>query len=138
MNMNKIVLLLCMLGLTLTTPASAEFLARSQEPLRAEQAFILSASASSDALIFEWTIAPGTYLYQKAFAFDTSDAQLGKALFPEATYINDPYYGNTNIYRKQVQITVPVLAMQQRSIQVKVDYQGCSDLGFCYPPKVKP
>lgn len=135
MNMSKFSLWMLLLGVILSSPASADFLSTTQEPPRAEQAFILSASATEDALIFDWTIAPGTYLYQKAFVFDTTEAQLGQPQWPDATFIKDPYYGNTAIYRDRVDITVPVLAMQQRSIQVKVDYQGCSDQGFCYPPQ---
>lgn len=135
--MSRIIVLLSMLffGFTLSTPAMADFLASNPEPLRAEQAFILSSSAGEDELIFDWVIAPDTYLYQKAFSFDTTEAQLGQPQWPEATHINDPYYGNTAIYRDKVSIHVPVLAMQQRAIEVKVDYQGCSDQGFCYPPQ---
>jgi thiol:disulfide interchange protein DsbD len=119
------------------TPAIAGQVPLLSQPLKAEQAFMLNASAQEDQLIFEWTIAPGTYLYQKAFKFNTADAQLGEPLMPASTSIEDPFYGKTAIYRNQVSITVPVLAMQQHHLQINVAYQGCSDLGFCYPPQTQ-
>jgi thiol:disulfide interchange protein len=41
------------------------------------------------------------------------------------------------IYRDNVLVSVPVLEGASKLIVVNVEFQGCADLGVCYPPITK-
>ena len=51
----------------------------------------------------------------------------------------DPVFGPIQIYRQSLQVRIPISRPQEekREISLTVQYQGCSDHGYCYPPKRK-
>ena len=48
----------------------------------------------------------------------------------------DPDNGNYEAYAGEITIPVPLKAANEPQ-NLKVDYQGCSESGFCYPPMHK-
>ena len=81
------------------------------------------------------------YLYKDKFSF-TSESPgliLGQPDFPNGTQYSDAFFGNTEIYRKQVSVTIPVDIEegQKKPMRIRVGYQGCADAGVCYPPQEK-
>ncbi|VVM17977.1 Cytochrome c-type biogenesis protein DsbD, protein-disulfide reductase (EC [uncultured Gammaproteobacteria bacterium] len=44
------------------------------------------------------------------------------------------FFGKVGIYRDNVLVSVPVLEGASKLIVVNVEFQGCADLGVCYPP----
>ena len=81
------------------------------------------------------------YLYKDKFTFasDSPGLTLGQPNFPEGSDYSDAFYGDMKIYRKQVRITIPVAIKEGQTspVMVRVGYQGCADVGVCYPPQKK-
>lgn len=81
------------------------------------------------------------YLYKNKFTFasDSPGISLGEPNFPDASVYSDAFFGDTEIYRKQVSITIPVDIKEDQTspMMIRVGYQGCADVGVCYPPQEK-
>lgn len=121
--------------------ASITGMSRAEDELLApEIAFAASAEAiSQNAVIVRFDIANGYYLYRDKLGFRVAEGEgieLGPINPPEGTRIVDEFFGETDTYRDRVEILVPVLrsAGDASEIVLAVDYQGCADLGVCYPP----
>jgi thioredoxin:protein disulfide reductase len=110
------------------------------ELLEPEIAFAASARAiSQNAVVVRFDIAEGYYLYRDKLGFRIAEGEgieLGPVNPPDGTLIEDEFFGETETYRNSVEILVPVLRGTDdvAEIVLAVDYQGCADLGVCYPP----
>lgn len=115
-------------------------------PLPAEQAFVVSATAvAPDRLRVTWDIAKGTYLYKEGLTLALEDAPgviLGDMTLPagevEANAIRpDGKLGAVALYRGRLEVTAPLRRSRAGPVEVTLvaRYQGCADLGFCYPPQ---
>jgi thiol:disulfide interchange protein DsbD len=86
----------------------------------------------------EFQIAPGYYLYKdKIAAISTSArAQLGSPDLPQGEMKSDEYFGDMEVYHKDVAARVPVARATPESMELAIDvtFQGCADGGICYPP----
>ncbi|MGF1615454.1 MAG: protein-disulfide reductase DsbD [Gammaproteobacteria bacterium] len=106
--------------------------------LPADKAFPAQAEATQEAVRFTWSIAAGYYLYASKFRFQTSTpgVVLGKPQLPQGQLIQDPFFGELEIFRDQVTVTVPVAKQGPpvEVIEIKATSQGCADRGVCYPP----
>ncbi|WGZ92928.1 MAG: protein-disulfide reductase DsbD [Candidatus Thiothrix putei] len=134
--------LLCFLLLLV---ASMQVHALKQEDLLPpDEAFKFKAEViSPEKIKATWEIAEGYYLYRERFAFEseTPNLVLSSPTFPTGESKNDPNFGNTQVYHKQVAVEFPVergqTATQAVELALKVKYQGCADAGLCYPPQKK-
>lgn len=104
-----------------------------------EQAFRLSAEQKSDrSVLFHWDIADGYYLYRDKFRFVSRSPaiEVGVAELPAGQTKSDDYFGNVEIYRGPVDVFVPlsIAAQAPDPTELEVTYQGCADIGVCYPP----
>ncbi len=109
------------------------------EILPPEQAFRLSGEQSSDNTVrLHWNIANGYYLYRDKFKFVSRSAAIetGVPELPSGKPKSDDYFGNVEIYRAQVDISLPltIAAQAPDTTELTVTYQGCADIGVCYPP----
>ena len=115
--------------------------AENGQPLPADQAFQLSATARDyQTVLLKWKIAPGYYLYQKHFSFRAIKplhAALGDPLYPSNTQILKTMLGNFDVYAHSVIIPLPVIESNEKTLVLQVNYQGCSQFGYCYPPTAK-
>jgi thiol:disulfide interchange protein DsbD len=100
--------------------------------LEPEKAFRFSAQPMDGAVEVRFAIADGYYLYRDRFRFESSGARLGKAEFPPGLAHKDEFFGEQQIYRKEVRVRVPVEAAG--AFDLKVTSQGCADVGVCYVP----
>ncbi|MEX0915814.1 MAG: protein-disulfide reductase DsbD domain-containing protein, partial [Wenzhouxiangellaceae bacterium] len=108
--------------------------------LPVEEAFAISTGFEADrkSIRVEWAIADGYYLYRHAFRFEPagSGVALGTPDIPAGKAYSDEFFGDVEIYRDRVNVTIPVeQAPAQGPIEVLVAFQGCADLGVCYPPQ---
>lgn len=125
--------LLSLLLLLSSTLSSAE-----GELLPVDEAFNFKASVVNDEIILNWDIAQGYYLYKEKIKISSDySTQLGTAKFPVAKIKNDDFFGKIGVYRNSAIVAVPVLEGDEKSILLTVTYQGCADLGVCYPPITK-
>jgi thiol:disulfide interchange protein DsbD len=128
------------LGLLILLAQNPILHAQEEELLPPEEAFSLSAWVEGDALIAEYQIAPGYYMYRERFEFqiESSDtpARFDVAIIPDGKVKEDEFFGKMETYRNSVRIELPLLfdGVAASSLQVKMISQGCADIGVCYPP----
>ena len=131
------------LGLLLAaTAVSAESLlhpkGKADALLPVDQAFQFEGALKAGKTIsLDWTIAPGYYLYGHMFKVSV-DAPAGMAAptlqLPKGEAKHDEEFGDVTIYRGV--LSVPLTsAVAPRTLRVR--YQGCADIGVCYPPQTR-
>ena len=109
--------------------------------LPVDQAYVLSATAvARDRIEFHWQIAPGYYLYRHRFAVEALDPafQAKPLQLPAGEKHQDAFFGQVETYRHALTAvqegnTVGAAA----ALRFKVKYQGCADVGVCYPPQTR-
>ena len=111
-----------------------------EELLPPERAFVPIVMPPVDGYIpVRFDIAEGYYLYRDKFSFALSDAggaSLGEALLPEGEEMEDPFFGLIQIYRDSVEARLPVQGLVAAAeAGLTLGYQGCADIGVCYPPQ---
>lgn len=119
-----------------TSAALGDLFADEPEFLQVDEAFQFDFAQQGDQLTLSWKIADGYYLYKKQFKTVVKQAELGTPVFPVAEQIEDEFYGLSDVFRNQLDITYPIVSSVQDGI-VKIRYQGCADAGLCYPPTTK-
>ncbi len=130
-----------LLGLAITPSALAAAPAE-EELLEPEKAFALSVRAvDASTLEARWVIAPGYYLYRHKFSFEALDGAtpLGEPRFPAGIRKHDEFFGDVETYRGTLTVPVPLAGRlgEAGGLRVKVGFQGCADLGVCYPPQTR-
>ena len=106
-----------------------------EDLLEPEKAFRFSARAlDADALEVSFAIADGYYMYRDRFRFEAQDARLGPAELPRGVRKKDEFFGDSEVYRNEVLIRVPVAPGAADPLQLVVTSQGCADIGVCYVP----
>ncbi len=108
--------------------------------LPVEQAFALTATAPArDRVELTFTIAEGYYLYRHRLGVAMVGGQPGLDPFsvPDGTKKTDEFFGEVETYRTSLTLTqsLPELPTGNDSVQLEVKYQGCADIGICYPPQ---
>lgn len=106
--------------------------------LPVDQAFALTASApSADRIELRWKIADGYYLYRQRIGVQADPAFHAEALqLPQGAKHHDEFFGDVQTYRRALLAVLPGAAGSS-SVTLKVKYQGCADLGVCYPPQLR-
>ncbi len=106
-----------------------------------EQVFQATAkTVSPDKIEINWIIAKGYSLYRKNMRFETKspDIRLGDAVLPVGKIKKDELLGDIEHYREKLKVMLPVTANKDASsTQIMLHYQGCADIGVCYPPQKK-
>jgi thiol:disulfide interchange protein DsbD len=135
------VFLLATLSISLLfSPAFAAVDEKEPEFLSPDKAFVLSVKAApnqNEQAKLQFNIAPGYQLYQDHLKFSDLKGQpiSEKNLpLPAAIQKQDEVLGQTKIYRKNLEISVPLSMGDNNEFGIKVQYQGCAEAGFCYPP----
>lgn len=111
------------------------FVFASELPLPADQAFKFNAAFTSPTeIIASWDIAPGYYLYAKRLQITFDAPVLGTIKIPQGEFKFDKAKDErVEVYANQ--LVVPIQLKQPwLNVRMKVNYQGCSQDGFCYPP----
>lgn len=129
------------------------------EPLPPEQVFIPELrSVDEHTISVEFSIEDGYYLYRDKLAFSVEDViaaeqragnlnslfdnaideeaiSLGSPRFAESMIIEDDFFGEQAIFRTSTTIDIPYSATAKAdSLTLSIKYQGCADIGLCYPP----
>ncbi|MFB9068249.1 protein-disulfide reductase DsbD family protein [Pseudofulvimonas gallinarii] len=103
-----------------------------------DEAFALTAQADATDLRLHWRIADGYYLYRHRIAVKavTADVVLDEPVLPEGARHNDEFFGEVETYRGELSATARIASWpaSARDARFEVRYQGCADVGICYPP----
>ncbi|PCH59176.1 MAG: hypothetical protein COC19_07470 [SAR86 cluster bacterium] len=138
------------LGGNTTTFSSTSSLTQNRPaPLAQDVAFPFYVSIdSAQQLSISWTIAPGHYLYRHQFHFalkhstpntssnSSSNSSTDLAfIIPDGLKKNDEFFGDIEAYYQQVKATLTLPRESQTGDTLIIQFQGCADWGFCYPPQ---
>lgn len=123
--------------------AAGQFSGAVEEPdfLHVDEAYIYSSSVAGNQLVIHWEIADGYYLYK--------DRMQVKSLTPGTVHGDpvyskpgvekqDEYFGLVQVFYDDVEMRIPIEAMQQGEAEFTIVYQGCAEAGLCYPPQKRP
>lgn len=104
-------------------------------------AFRVSAGVDGNVVQVRWVIADGYYLYRQKIEIqpESPDLTLSTPQLPRGSVKVDPYFGTQEIYKQQLEVSVPFSRSDAGAhpLAVKVTYQGCAEAGLCYPPLSK-
>ena len=146
--MHRLFLLLVLL---FTLPASAGLfdsrpapllggaaLNNSSDFLPVAEAFKLSLVEADDQRVkLRFVNAEGYYLYRHRFQVASEPAGLvgGELILPAGQAKHDEYFGDVEVYYGVTDLEVPIANPSGQAFTLRVSYQGCADLGLCYPPE---
>jgi len=121
--------------------------------LTSDLAFPISVTLDTpDMLSLQWDIADGYYLYKKRIKLaatvinsknlsskEGQATQLGKPQFPASLFIDDPAYKGMEVFRNTLIVKYALSGSETSfaNTKLKIKYQGCADVGVCYPPVKK-
>ena len=95
--------------------------------LPVEQAFTVS---HPKADVIEISIADGTYLYDERTIIQNDAGTILKTSRSVTEIYDDPLFGPTPVHRNKLHMMVT----DAPDLMV-LTFQGCADIGFCYPPQ---
>ncbi len=126
-------LLLAALALFLAAP----LLHAQGDLLEPEKAFRFSArmvdAAHAEA---RFQVAEGYYLYRDKIRFSATGAILGAPAIPPGKIKEDEFFGKVETLRGDFKVRIPVsYAGAPQAFTLKAMFQGCADIGVCYPPQ---
>ncbi|HEU0152893.1 MAG TPA: protein-disulfide reductase DsbD [Arenimonas sp.] len=106
-----------------------------------DEAFALTARATDRGRIeFAWDIAPGYYLYRHRTGVELAEGgfKANPVELPDGEAYTDEFFGDVETYRNQLTAVVTGAAADDATaLRFRVKYQGCADVGICYPPHTK-
>jgi thiol:disulfide interchange protein DsbD len=108
-----------------------------EDLLPVDQAFALTTRATPDGIELRWKIADGYYLYRHRTSVQ-ADAGFaaGTLRMPRGKAYTDEFFGPVETYRADLLATLPGSARGASTV-LTVKYQGCADVGICYPPQTR-
>lgn len=105
-----------------------------------DSVFKPSVSAPSRDLIeVRWQIAPGYYLYRHRTQVEPLGGfTAGTLQIPAGEKHHDEFFGDVETYRGELKVALPGSAnANAERIALRIKYQGCADIGLCYPPQTR-
>jgi thiol:disulfide interchange protein len=109
-----------------------------EDLLEPDKAFRISTRGLDERTVeVRFEIADGYYMYRDRFKFETASGKLlADAELPAGVLKKDEFFGETETYRREVLIRIPLTAddVERGRVKLKVTSQGCSDTGVCYVP----
>jgi thiol:disulfide interchange protein DsbD len=114
--------------------AANAFAITHRKPLSPEEAFVLTVKVNhANEATVEWHIAKGYYLYRQRLHISLIPNTNAEILYPQGQMKQDSGRGRYEVYTGKLSIPI-LLQTSVASTQLSIDYQGCSESGFCYPP----
>ena len=104
--------------------------------LPVEQAYQSQLFAAEDGVAVQFNIASGYYLYQQKLVFQSDGPTLGTAQLSPSKPKTDEFFGTQQVYYQVAQINIPFAAPHNpaQPYVFTLEYQGCAEVGICYPP----
>lgn len=110
--------------------------------LNVDEAFrLMPIERDGKHLRISWEVAPKHYLYREHLSFEAvapKNSILPTPRLPKAEIHHDDHFGDVHVYRNMkltADFTLPKSSTAPTSIRVR--YQGCADIGICYPPQTR-
>lgn len=107
----------------------------SEELLPPEKAFPLSVEqVAEDVLAVRWETPSGYYLYRDRLSFSMDGNEIRGYELPGGEKTDDPTFGMMEVYYDRLEVYLQLAEPAAGDQVLHVGFQGCSDLGVCYPP----
>ena len=141
---------LCLLGLPLTAWSQLDrnsITSLTQEnqqqmvPLSLKEAFPYYVSELSPGKYrINWVLAKGHYLYRQAVQVSLLQTEGGDSLpvnyeLPDGVQKTDQFFGQIEAYYNLLSIDINLTTLPGPEAGLMIQYQGCAEWGFCYPPQ---
>lgn len=107
-----------------------------ESPLSANDAFVFQAVQADDLLSIDWLIKPGYYLYKSRFVITGENVTFSQPVYPSGIDHEDEFFGTDTIYKESIFLDLNLLDVQENAA-ISIQYQGCAEDKFCYPPETK-
>lgn len=101
-----------------------------------DQAFPFNAFQQGSTLFIDWQVKDGYYLYQERISIRSENVTLGEYSLTEGKPYHDEFFGDVRIYTTPLSVPLPLTDFQNGA-KVLIEYQGCAQAGFCYPPETR-
>ncbi|UOO82312.1 protein-disulfide reductase DsbD [Uruburuella testudinis] len=114
--------------------SSAAWAVDASKLLPPEQAFVPQVNATDAGINVQFAIADGYYMYQSKILADTDpQGLLAPPQYSPGEEKEDEFFGKQTVYHHAAQINWPY-ARSAVPYTLKLSYQGCAEVGVCYPP----
>lgn len=101
-----------------------------------DEAFVFSFYQQDNQLLLNWQVKQGYYLYQERLNISGQNVTIDTTHYPNGSPYHDEFFGDVHIYTEPLSVEIN-LSQYQNGSQVIVQYQGCAEAGFCYPPETR-
>lgn len=125
-------ILLMVLGLSGVVQAAVN----PEDLLPPEQAFQPTVQTDGNSMTVQFKIADGYYLYQSKIDAKTNPSDLLQSTptLSKGKEKEDEFFGKQIVYYQTAQAQWDYLKPNPQPHQLTLMYQGCADVGVCYPP----
>lgn len=107
-----------------------------EDLLPAEEAFVPSVQVNEQGIQVDFRIADGYYLYQSKILAqsDAANDAFETPQFSQGKDKEDEFFGKQHVYYQNAQANWAYKKPHAQPYKLTLMYQGCADVGVCYPP----
>ena len=104
--------------------------------LPVEEAFQFQLLPDENKLLIKIELynAPGYYTYKDKFNVSLEASTTIETTYPQGEIKEDEFFGKQEVYFGIQIITILLKDLVLTDQKIRIDYQGCSEKGLCYPP----
>jgi thiol:disulfide interchange protein DsbD len=115
---------------------AAPWLHAEEDLLDPQKAFQFSARLADQGQVeAHFQVAKGYYLYKDKIRITAEGASLGQVVLPAGKVKTDEVFGRVETYPNDFTVLIPVSADAGKPFTLKASFQGCAEVGVCYPPQ---
>ena len=96
--------------------------------------FQLLPDENKSLIKIELNNAPGYYTYKDKFKVSLEPSTTIETTYPQGEIKEDEFFGKQEVYFGKQIITILLKDRVLTDQKIRIDYQGCSEKGLCYPP----
>ena len=96
--------------------------------------FQLLPDENKSLIKIELNNAPGYYTYKDKFNVSLEPSTTIETTYPQGEIKEDEFFGKQEVYFGKQIITILLKDRVLTDQKIRIDYQGCSEKGLCYPP----
>lgn len=99
-----------------------------------DEAFKLSVNRlDRSAVELHWQIAKDYYLYKNKIKVELANNPIVQTIYAPTIIHSDEFYGEQPVYRNKATVRVYFTNPIEINSVLNVEFQGCADVGVCYP-----
>ena len=96
--------------------------------------FELLPDENKSIIKIELNNAPGYYTYKGKFKVSFDPSTKIEITYPQGDIKEDEFFGKQEVYFGKQIITILLKGQIPTDQKIRIDFQGCSEKGLCYPP----